>query len=80
MTKIKCDLTGCKYNSSCCSSPHANADTFCTKEEIYLAVDEEMQLFDCKNFEEDYDKAVECNRCQMLKYGGIKMNTFMNFE
>lgn len=74
MTKVKCVMTDCKYNSSCCSSPHESSDTFCTKTSIELIIEEEMNQLECNNFTPTYDKPVECNKCQMLKYGGIKLN------
>ena len=67
MTVIKCAMTDCKYNNSCCSSPHNN-------KEVNLIIEEEIQQFECKDFEETFDKPVECPKCQMLKYGGIKIN------
>lgn len=73
MTEIKCDMTGCKHNSSCCSSPNSKADTFCTKDKVYFYIDEEVCQLECSGFEEDHDKAIECNKCQMIKYGGIKI-------
>ena len=43
MTKIICDLTGCKYNSSCCTSPAENKECYCTKDSIKLEIYDEMQ-------------------------------------
>lgn len=80
MTKVKCDLTGCKYNSSCCSSPHDSVDTYCTKESITLVVDEDFCSMDCKEYEDEYCKEVECKTCQMKKYGGIKFPSKFNFK
>lgn len=74
MTKVTCQMTNCKYNSSCCSSPHDSVDTYCKKEDISLIIDEELCQLECACFEEVYDKEVECNKCQILKYGGIKLN------
>lgn len=74
MTKVKCDMTDCKYNSSCCSSPCNSAESFCTKESIALVIDEEMNQLECSCFEPTFDKLIECNKCQMQKYGGIKLN------
>lgn len=74
MTKVKCDMTDCKYNSSCCSSPCNSAESFCTKESIALVIDEEMNQLECDSFEPTFDKPIECNKCQMQKYGGIKLN------
>lgn len=74
MTKIKCDMTGCKYNSSCCLSPCNGAEAICTKEDISLCIDQELQQLDCACYEDNFDKQVECNKCQINKYGGIKIN------
>lgn len=73
MTEIKCDMTGCKHNSSCCSSPNPNSDTFCTKNKVHFFIDEEVLQLECDGFEEDLNKPIECNKCQMIKYGGIKI-------
>lgn len=75
MTKVRCDLTGCKFNSSCCTSPHKDMETICTKETISLYIDEDIHQLDCKEFTEDFEKPIECNRCQLKKHGGIKLNT-----
>ena len=75
MSKIICDMTGCRYNSSCCTSPSDRVECTCTLDSVYLQVDDE---FHCSNFEEDYDKEVECTRCQIAKYGGIKLNSHLN--
>lgn len=80
MTKIICDLTGCKYNSSCCTSPASNKECYCTKESIKLKVDEEMCQLDCSMFEEDMSKDIECRHCQIRKYGGIKLVKDIKFE
>lgn len=77
MTKIKCDLTGCKYNNSCCSSPCDSADNTCSLDCIELVITEDNE-FTCKNLEEDYDKEVECITCQVNKYGGIKLNSYLD--
>lgn len=76
MTKVKCSLTGCKYNSSCCTSPSDSIECFCTKQNINLVIDE--YEFNCENFEEDYSKEVECTKCQILKYGGIRLDRINN--
>lgn len=79
MTKVLCDLTGCKYNSSCCSSP-AGSGHYCNKEEINLIIDSEICTLDCDNFEEDLTKEIECKNCQIEKYGGIKLSPTISFE
>lgn len=79
MTKVLCDLTGCKHNSSCCTCPSGSGH-YCTKEEINLIIDPEICQMDCNNFEEDYEKEVECRNCQIDKYGGIKLATHLDFE
>lgn len=80
MTKVICELTGCKYNNSCCTSPSENKECYCTKESINLEVDLEMSQLDCSSFEEGIDKPVECHDCQIEKYGGIKLPKKMTFE
>ena len=80
MTKILCDITGCKYNSSCCTSPDENKECYCTKESIKLHMDDEMCQLDCAMFEESTDKAIECRHCQIRKYGGIRLIREKKFE
>lgn len=80
MTKVKCDLTGCKYNSSCCSSPHDSVETYCTKNDIKLVVDEIYCSMDCNEYIDEYTKEVECKSCQIKKYGGIKFRNKINFK
>ena len=78
MTRILCDMTGCKHNGSCCLST-ANK-SYCTKEEVHFTVDEAMCQLECSNFEESMEKEVECRNCQIQKYGGIKLQRKINFE
>lgn len=79
MTKILCEMTGCKYNDSCCLS--SIKDGYCTKEAVSFRVDQEMCQLECAMFEEELDsKEVECQSCQIQKYGGIKLPTRINFE
>lgn len=80
MTRVKCVMTDCKYNSSCCSSPHKSIETICTKDHVNLIIEEEMNQLECADFEEVYEKPVECNKCQMLKYGGIKLKEKIQFD
>lgn len=81
MTVIKCDMTDCKHNTSCCSSPHGKVETICTASNVHFFIDEEASQLECSCFEENFDKPVECNMCQMLKYGGIKINrNYVKFE
>ena len=71
-TKVKCCMTGCKYNSACCVSS-ANNDCYCTKKYINLIIDEEIGILDCKEYEYDYKKEHECVPCQLEKYGEIEI-------
>lgn len=80
MTKVICELTGCKYNSSCCTSPSDSKKCYCTKEEIKLDVDPEIYQLDCSMFKEDLDKLIECRECQIDKYGGIRLMKEVKFE
>lgn len=80
MTRINCELTGCKYNSSCCTSPAEGKKSYCTKAEIDLIVDPDIYQLDCSMFEEDNEKAIECRECQIDKYGGIKLMKEIKFE
>lgn len=81
MTKVICQMTDCKYNSSCCSSPHESVKTYCTKENISLVIDEDLCQLECKEFQYGEDtKKVECEKCQILKYGGIKINKPISFD
>lgn len=71
MTKIICDMTGCKYNNSCCLS---SADkSYCTKDKVHFTINQEICQIECAMFEEDMEKEVECKDCQIKKYGGIKL-------
>lgn len=78
MTKILCDMTGCKYNNSCCLSSAENS--YCTKEDIHISVNQEIYQLECLMFEEDMEKEVECQSCQIKKYGGIKLPKKIFFE
>lgn len=78
MTKIICDMTGCKYNNSCCLSSATNS--YCTKDQVHFTIDQEICQIECKMFEEDMNKEVECKDCQIIKYGGIKLPKKISFE
>ena len=65
MTRILCDMTGCKHNNSCCLSTAEKS--YCTKEEVHFTVDEAMCQLECSNFEESMEKEVECRNCQIQK-------------
>lgn len=71
-TKVKCCMTGCKYNSACCVSP-SNDNCYCTRKQINLIIDEEIGNVDCKEYEYDYTKEFECISCQLNKYGEIEI-------
>lgn len=79
MTTIICDMTGCKYNSSCCLAPKDDSLCICTKENITLKIDEEISQLDCAMFEENDSKEIECTSCQVDKYGGIKLPQIIKF-
>lgn len=78
MTKILCDMTGCKYNDSCCLSPFG--ETYCTKDKVQFSVNQESCQLECRQFTEEMDKEVECTSCQIQKYGGIRLPKKINFE
>ena len=80
MTKVICELTGCKFNSSCCTSPADIKECYCTKNIIKLEIDSEICQLDCSMFEEGVEKEVECRYCQIEKYGGIKLPRELNFD
>lgn len=82
MTKVFCDITSCKYNNSCCSSPSdkKEKECYCTREYIKFSVDDAMCSTECKHFEEDTEKEIECRHCQIDKYGGIKLRKPIEFE
>lgn len=79
MTKILCDMTGCKYNDSCCLSSAQN-NYYCTKDEVHFSVNEESCQIECMQFTEAMDKEVECTSCQIKKYGGIRLPKKIHFE
>lgn len=78
MTKVLCDITGCKYNDSCCLS--SAKESYCTKDKVHFKVDQEISQLECAMFEEAMDKEVECNSCQIKKYGGIRLPRKISFE
>ena len=59
MSEVLCDMTSCKYNSSCCQSPHESIKTYCTNKKINLIISEEMQCLECAQYEANYDKEIE---------------------
>lgn len=64
-TTIKCYLTSCKYNNSCCIAPF-NDECYCTKDEITIDIDKEDRYslnFECVNFENG-NKKNKCLDCQ----------------
>ncbi|MGL5506669.1 MAG: hypothetical protein ACRDB0_02065 [Paraclostridium sp.] len=72
MTKIKCDLALCKYNSTCCIDPYEGKG-FCTKDDIRITFDEESSSVDCADYAMSLVKHTECVKCQIKKYGSIGM-------
>ena len=70
-TKVKCFLTGCKYNSACCAN--TCNETYCTKKAIDLILDEETGIMDCAQYEYDYNKPYMCIECQLEVNGEIDM-------
>ena len=77
-TKINCSLTGCKYNSACCTmSAH---DCYCTRKEVDFIIDEELNLIDCKQYEYDYTKPYMCTSCQLENNGEIDITPLPQFE
>ena len=80
MTKVICELTGCKFNSSCCTSPADGKECYCTKDAIKLEIDSEICQLDCSMFEEGTEKEVECRHKKKKKYGGIKLPREISFE
>lgn len=74
MTRVKCLLNLCKYNSSCCTNPSETIESYCTKKDITLEFDEEMCAIDCKDYSMDLEKPDECNKCQIKKHGAIEVN------
>lgn len=73
MSEVLCDMTSCKFNSSCCQSPCNDVKAYCTKEKISLIISEEMQCLECAQYEANFTKEVECKACQLKKYGSIKL-------
>lgn len=78
MTKILCDMTGCKYNNGCCLS--SAEDTYCTREDVHFTINQEVYQLECAMFKEDMDREIECQTCQIKKYGGIKLQKKISFE
>ena len=72
-TRINCSLTGCKYNSACCTNPADENNCYCTLKAINLLLDEDMGILDCQQFKYDHTKPYECVNCQLDKYGEIEV-------
>jgi hypothetical protein len=72
-TELECDLTGCKYNSACCTNP-SDETTYCTLKRTGLILDPDTGVIDCKNYKYDYKKPYECPNCQIKKYGEVRMS------
>ena len=73
---IKCNVTECEYNNSCCVSPH-NSDTqqfYCKKQDITIMNGE------CTSYELSADKKIMCYKCQIKKNKHIKMPRKLTFE
>lgn len=72
-TVIKCFLTGCKYNSACCTDPHdyINKEFYCTKSNITIDLDEEDPTsgFECQDFTSGY-KPYRCHKCKLAANDG----------
>lgn len=71
-TLVECYLTGCKYNTACCLSPHdfANKKCYCTRNSISIDIDEDGSYeFTCVNFESGH-KSRQCINCQMKDNDG----------
>lgn len=72
MTKVRCKLSMCKHNSSCCVDPYKE-EGYCTKDYIEIIFDEEMCTMDCKEYAMSTSKASECVKCQIKKYGSVNI-------
>ena len=72
-TVVECYLTGCKYNTACCLSPHvfSNIKCYCTKEHIAIDINEDDDYtFSCIDFESGHKKK-QCIDCIMKDNDGI---------
>lgn len=78
MPKVICDITSCKYNSSCCCCPDETERCECTKDSIKIEFNENHGV-DCSSYEESTKKETECKKCQIKKYGSIKIDKPIEF-
>ena len=72
-TVVECYLTGCKYNTACCLSPHdfSNIKCYCTKEHISIDINEEDDYtLSCIDFESGHKKK-QCIECIMKDNDGV---------
>ena len=67
-TKVKCCLTGCRHNSTCCAHKE---EGYCLLSAINLIIDSETGIMDCKQYEYDYEKPYMCMECQLEENGEI---------
>lgn len=75
MTTILCHYTKCKYNDSCCVSNEEGG--ICKNSYIELYPSERIDDFgelECLYYKDDIEKPYECSKCQILKYGYIKLH------
>lgn len=79
MTKIKCELTACAFNNSCCCGTFEEKN-YCTKAEIEFCIDVESDTIECGSYTLNGDKKIECSKCQIKKYGAIQITKEQNFE
>lgn len=65
-TVVKCFLTGCKYNSACCTDPYDynNREFYCMKSNITIDLNEEdlSSGFECQDFVSGR-KPYKCKNC-----------------
>lgn len=78
MTKIICDFTSCVNNSSCCCAPKEDQEHYCTADKMKLGLDED-HMVKCYNYEEDYEKPIECKKCQIKRYGALPIEKPIEF-
>lgn len=79
MTKVKCEMTSCSHNSSCCLSPCEGHDYYCTKDDITINLDEN-HMVQCEDHTMELEKPIECVHCQIAKYGFVKLEKPIDFE
>lgn len=71
-TVVECYITGCKYNSACCLSPHDFADIkcYCQREHITIDISEEDDYnFACTFFTSGH-KDRKCAECERKEHNG----------